>query len=144
MDETSFFYRREPRGTLTTDKKEKGKKQTKVRVTVCVGTNADGSEKLPLHFVGKAKEPRPFKNHDVNKEMGATYTNTPKAWMNTVRFCVQLSNIRAEKLSPKTTAALQPMDQGIIKNLKGHYQNTKTAANLKDYRADKKYVGVGC
>ncbi|KAE9020229.1 hypothetical protein PF002_g19403 [Phytophthora fragariae] len=93
MDETSFFYRREPRGTLTTDKKEKGKKQSKLRVTVCVGTNSDGTEKLPLHFVGKAKKPRPFKNHNVFEETGATYTNTPKAWMNAVKFCEWLSDL---------------------------------------------------
>ncbi|KAE8960887.1 hypothetical protein PR003_g30034 [Phytophthora rubi] len=83
----------EPRGTLTTDKKEKGKKQSKVRVTVCVGTNSDGSEKLPLHFVGKAKKPRPFKNHNVFEETRATYTNTPKAWMNTAKFCEWLSDL---------------------------------------------------
>jgi hypothetical protein len=92
-DETSFFYRRKPRGTLTTDKKEKGKKQSKVRVTVCVGTNADGSKKLPLRFVGKAKKPRPFKNHNVFEETGATYTNTPKAWMNTAKFCEWLTDL---------------------------------------------------
>ncbi|KAG6620774.1 putative jerky [Phytophthora cinnamomi] len=124
--------------------------------------SADGREEPPLHFVGKAKEPRPFKNHDVNKEMGATYINTPTAWMNTAKFCdwlsnfnefiqpqqrrvlllvdnvsshdetgVQLSNIRVEKLPPNTTAALQPKDQGFIKSLKDHYQNTKPAVNLK-------------
>ncbi|KAG6945471.1 hypothetical protein JG688_00016535 [Phytophthora aleatoria] len=33
MDETAFYYRREPRGLLTTTKKEKGKKQSKHRIT---------------------------------------------------------------------------------------------------------------
>ncbi|KUF87260.1 NPP1 protein [Phytophthora nicotianae] len=46
MDETSFFYRREPKGNLTVDKAEKGKKQSKERITVCVATNADGTDRL--------------------------------------------------------------------------------------------------
>ncbi|KAG1692749.1 hypothetical protein DVH05_024364 [Phytophthora capsici] len=59
MDETAFFYRREPRGSLTVNKKEKGRKKSKHRITVCVATNADGAEKLPLHFIGRSKVPRP-------------------------------------------------------------------------------------
>ncbi|KAE8894197.1 hypothetical protein PF005_g9581 [Phytophthora fragariae] len=101
MDETAFFYRRDPRGTLTTNKKEKGKKQSKARITVCVGTNADGSERLPLHFIGTAFKPQSFKNHDLYAETGATYTNTAKAWMNTVKFCEWLedfnSNMRLQE-----------------------------------------------
>ncbi|KAG6943523.1 hypothetical protein JG687_00018401, partial [Phytophthora cactorum] len=65
MDDSSFFYRREPRGTLTTDKGDKGKKQSKVRVTVCVGSNADGSDRLPVHFIGKSIVPRPLKDRNV-------------------------------------------------------------------------------
>jgi len=34
------------------------------------------------------------------------------------------------------------MDQGLIKSLNDRYQTTKTAANLKDFRAGKKYVPV--
>ncbi|KAE9047187.1 hypothetical protein PR002_g1182 [Phytophthora rubi] len=124
--------------------KEKGKKQSKVRVTVCVGTNSDGSEKLPLHFVGKAKKPRPFKNHNVFEETRATYTNTPKAWMNTAKFCEWLSDLneamRLQQRCRSTRPVLQPMDQGIIKSLKDHYQTTKTAAHLNDFRAGKKYI----
>ncbi|KAG6967508.1 hypothetical protein JG687_00004222, partial [Phytophthora cactorum] len=87
MDETSVFYRREPRGTLTTDKGEKGKKQSKVRVTVCVDSNADGSDRLPLHFIGKSIVPRPLKDRNVFAELGVTYTHSAKAWMTTAKFC---------------------------------------------------------
>jgi hypothetical protein len=87
MDETAFFYRREPRGSLTVNKKEKGRKQSKHRITVCVATNAAGTEQLPLHFIGQSKVPRPLKNRDLLAEIGATYTNTAKAWMNTVKYC---------------------------------------------------------
>ena len=33
-----------------------------------------------------------------------------------------LKNIRLELLPPNTTSLIQPMDQGIIKNIKGHYR----------------------
>ncbi|KAE8961692.1 hypothetical protein PF004_g27851 [Phytophthora fragariae] len=113
------------------DKKEKGKKQSKQRITVCVATNADGTDRLPLHFIGKSKVPIPLRNRDVLAEIGATYTNTAKAWMNT------LSNVVIHKLPPNTTAALQPMDQGIIKSLKDEYHEKKEDAEL-----DMFYSGV--
>lgn len=47
MDDTLFFYRREPKGTLTVDRTEKGKTQSKERITVCVATNADETD----HFL---------------------------------------------------------------------------------------------
>jgi hypothetical protein len=161
MDETSFFYRREPKGTLTVDRTEKGKKQSKERITVCVATNSDGSDQLPLHFIGKSKVSRPLKGKDVFAELGATYTHTKKAWMNTTRYYewleelneamreqhrhvlllvdnvsshnddpVELSHVKVHKLPPNTTAALQPMDQGIIKSLKDHYRAKKQEAEL--------------
>lgn len=175
MDETSFFYRREPRGTLTTDKAEKGTKQSKERVTVCVATNAHGTDRLPLHFIGKSKQPRPFRGHDVYAELGATYTNTGKAWMNTEKYCDwlsqlnasmqtqqrhilllvdnvsshnevlvegELSNVKVHKLPPNTTAALQPMDQGIIKCLKDEYRNQKEEAEMAMFLRGEDYKSV--
>ena len=55
---------------------------------------------------------------------------------------MKLSNVTVKKLPPNTTAALQPMDQGIIKSLKDQYQNEKTAAHLADFRSGKKYEPV--
>ena len=36
---------------------------------------------------------------------------------------VELTNIEVVFLPPNTTSLLQPMDMGIIKNLKGHYRS---------------------
>ncbi|KAG3113463.1 hypothetical protein PI125_g7308 [Phytophthora idaei] len=50
-----------------------------------------------------------------------------------------LSNIRVNKLPPNTTAALQPMDQGIIKSLKDMYQDKNGDAELKKFINGEKY-----
>ncbi|KAE9040901.1 hypothetical protein PR002_g4713 [Phytophthora rubi] len=173
MDETAFVYRREQRGSLTVDKKEKGKKQSKQRITVCLATNADGTDRLPLHFIRKSKVPISLRNRDVLAEIGATYTNTAKAWMKTVKYCewllelnermrqegrhilllvdnvsshdddpVQLSNVVIHKLPPNTTAALQPMDQRIIKSLKDEYKEKKEDAKLDMFYSGVAYKSV--
>ncbi|EGZ15569.1 hypothetical protein PHYSODRAFT_302055 [Phytophthora sojae] len=77
----------EPRDSLTVDKKEKDKKQSKQRITVSVAINADGSDRLLLHFIGKSKVPTPLRNRDVLAEIGAMYTNTAKAWINKLKHC---------------------------------------------------------
>ena len=55
----------------------------RTRVTVLVGANADGSEKLPLLVIGKSKKPRCFKN--VNS-LPVVYDASKKAWMNSTIF----------------------------------------------------------
>lgn len=50
---------------------------------------------------------------------------------------VELSNVVVLKLPPNTTAALQPIDQGIIKGLKDHYRSKKQKTEL-----DMFYSGV--
>ncbi|ETP38761.1 hypothetical protein F442_13687, partial [Phytophthora nicotianae P10297] len=58
-----------------TDFKVSGYKADKTRLTMAVATNADGSDKLPLLFIGRSKNPRAFKGHDVRGELGVEYTN---------------------------------------------------------------------
>jgi hypothetical protein len=55
MDETSFFYRAEAPCTLSKEKDVVGRKADKTRITMAVTTNADGSDKVPLLFIGKSK-----------------------------------------------------------------------------------------
>lgn len=86
MDETAFFYYEEAPSTLSRRNKIAGFKSDKTRLTLCVATNADGSDKFPLLFIGKAVKPRAFKGHDVATELGVEYTNSKKAWMNSVIF----------------------------------------------------------
>ena len=52
-------------------------KKSKERVTVLVGSNASGSQKIPLFMIGKSKNPRPFKN----AKLPFKYAANKRAWM---------------------------------------------------------------
>jgi hypothetical protein len=108
---------------------------------VCV--NLDGTEKLPLHVIGKIKQPQ------RTKLLPCTYCHNNTAWMTCEIFREVLDshdrrmaskgrkillflnhcpahpkevrnfkNMQLEFFPPNTTSALQPMDQGIIRALK--------------------------
>ena len=107
-----------------------------------------GTEKFLLLAVGKSNRPRAFKN----KEIPVKYEANSKAWMTAKLFedvlqawdgrlsqqgcrvllCLdnfsghppelQLDNIQLLFFPPNTTSHSQPMDQGIIENLKCHYK----------------------
>ena len=150
-DETGLFYKLLPNKTLCFKNQPcHGGKHSKDRVTVLVGAHADGSEKLPLLVIGKSKKPRCFKN--VNS-LPVVYDASKKAWMNSTifelwlrqldsRFAHQqrevlllldncpahpvvegLTSIKVVMLPANATSKLQPMDQGIINNLKALYRN---------------------
>ena len=150
-DETGLFYKLLPNKTLCFKNEPcHGGKHSKDRVTVLVGANADGSEKLPLLVIGKSKKPRCFKN--VNS-LPVVYDASKKAWMNSTiftswlrqldkRFARQqrnvlllldncpahpdvegLTSIKVAMLPANATSKLQPMDQGIINNVKALYRN---------------------
>lgn len=78
VDETGLFWKLLPSKTLTFkgDRCTSGKK-SKERITVLVGSNMDGSEKLPLFVIGKSLKPRCFKNATIPVD----YTANSKAWM---------------------------------------------------------------
>lgn len=62
-----------------------GLKKSKQRITILFCCNADGSEKLPPFFIGKAERPRCFRKKS-GKELGFYYRNNKKAWMTAVLF----------------------------------------------------------
>lgn len=140
MDETAFFYNAAPRGSIC-HKAAPSFKQDKSRLTMAVCANADGSDKLPLLFLGKAAKPRWY----AHKPSGVQYFGTEKGWMTAWMYQqwlvgvdeqmraadrhilllvdnasshhevgLSLTNIRVDRLPPNTTAKIQPMDQGII------------------------------
>jgi hypothetical protein len=127
-----------------------GGKMSKDRMTVLVGANKDGSEKLPLLLIGKSGKPRCFKNF---KNLPCKYSSNKTAWMTSDLFneylkaldakmggknrkivlfidnCPahpknidHLSNVHVEFLPENSTVISQHMDQGVIKVLKTYFR----------------------
>lgn len=94
VDKMSLFYKLLPNKALSL-KGEKctGGKHSKDRVNVLVGANLDGSEKLKLLVIGKAKRPRAFKGA---KGVPAMYEANTKAWMTQAIFETWLRQKDAE------------------------------------------------
>ncbi|KIJ07369.1 hypothetical protein PAXINDRAFT_90515, partial [Paxillus involutus ATCC 200175] len=84
FDETSLFALAPPDRGLAT-KQMSGKKKEKFRITLGLAANADGSEKLPLIYIGKSKKPRCFGNK-TPQSCGFYYRNNKKAWMTAELF----------------------------------------------------------
>lgn len=91
-DETGLFWKLMPNKTLAfkskvlvtfnsyfcnLDEKCSGGKKSKERVTVLIGANASGTEKLPLFMIGKSVKPRCFKN----AKLPFKYEANKRAWM---------------------------------------------------------------
>ena len=57
-------------------------KQRKLRITVFLTCNADGSEKLPPMVIGRSKNPVAFRQAHINHEnLPVKYWYNKKAWM---------------------------------------------------------------
>ncbi|OWZ20797.1 Jerky protein [Phytophthora megakarya] len=165
MDESAFFYHADAPRTLSRNPEVAGFKADKARLTMAAATNADGSDKLPLLFIGKSAKPRVFKGHNVTSEFGVEYTNTQKAWMNSEKFArwlhhldlrmileqrhilLLVGNVSShakpsvpltnvnEFLPKNTTSVLQPLDQGIIACIKSHFTRIKVEDCIDRYIA---------
>lgn len=121
-----------------------GGKKNKEHLTAMVCTKMDGTEKMPLLIIGKSANPRCFKNVS---SFPLEYLANKKAWMTGEIFTTWvkqldkkmkrkivlvidncpahpqipgLQSIELVFLPPNTTSKTQPMDQGIIQNLKIH------------------------
>uniref|UniRef100_A0A914DVE0 DDE-1 domain-containing protein n=1 Tax=Acrobeloides nanus TaxID=290746 RepID=A0A914DVE0_9BILA len=111
--------------------------------------NMTGSEKRPLLVIGKYKSPHCFKHRG---KPPVEYDANANAWMNSKIFdawlkkwneelaqddrhillyvdnscphksTLKLSHIELKLLPANTTARSQPLDQGIIRNIKFHYK----------------------
>lgn len=150
-DETGLYFRATPDGSLTYRHEQiMGSKKAMDRVTVLCCCNATGSDKRKLLLIGKAMKPRCFKN--INRDnLPVSYYANKNAWMTSALFSkwldewdaelqkasrkilllidnatshqtAPLKNIHIEFLPPNTTSLIQPLDMGIIKNLKVHYR----------------------
>lgn len=150
VDETGLFFKCTPAKTLAfKGEKCSGGKHSKDRITLLVGANMDGTEKLPLLMIGKSRNPRCFKNVRTKP---IKYRSNTKAWMTANLFkewlldlnstyqrkkrkiILFIDNCQAHKsitamenvtvvfFPPNMTSVVQPMDQGVIKNLKHFYR----------------------
>ena len=147
-DETGLFWKMTPDRTLSFRGDScKGGKRSKERVTVLVAASALG-EKLPLLVIGKSKRPHCFRGV---LNLPVEYDANQRAWMTSEKFekwlmkvnnsmrvegrkiamildnfsghpNLTLSHVKLFFLPPNTTSMSQPMDAGIIKNLKHHYR----------------------
>lgn len=152
-DETGLFFKCLPGKTMAfkNDKCLNGK-YSKERITIMLGSNMSGTEKLKPFVIGKSKNPRCFK---TIKSLPVDYDSNKKAWMNSYLFekwmrkldkkftqqnrkvlffvdnCsahdknikAKLQSIQLEFFPPNLTPILQPMDRGIIRTLKVHYRD---------------------
>lgn len=148
-DEFGLFWRLFPSKTYKVKGNTfKSAKKSKERVSVLVGANMSGTEKLKLLVIGRSMEPRCFRN---KKALPVVYHNSEKSWMNgdlfieflkklnykmkknnrkialiidncSVHPMMSLSNVRIIYLPPNTTSALQPMDMGVIHSIKSKYR----------------------
>jgi len=143
-DEFGLFYRLTPNKTMSVKGQQcHGGKLRKDRLTVLVGANADGSDKLKPLVIGKSRNPRCFKNV---KNFPYLYESQRKSWMTGSQFVTWvrkidermkkdvlrhvllfgdncpahpkeidgLTNVRVEFSPPNSTSVIQPMDQGVI------------------------------
>lgn len=150
-DETGLFYRAMPNKSLVLPTENgHGTKVPKDRITVLLGANMSGTEKLKPLVIGKSAKPRCFK-HKNPSDFPVIWKANKKAWMTTLLFdewvkdlnnsmkkkdrkiilfvdnasshaTVELSNVCLKFFPANCTSELQPMDQGIIKALKSGYR----------------------
>lgn len=164
-DETGVFYQLLPNKTMCyKDDTCKGGKHSKVRITALFCCNASGTHKMKPLIIGRYARPRCFKGL---ASLPCDYTHNSKAWMSRELFTkwivrvnnemadknrkillildncsahlvdTRLSNIRVEFLPPNCTSILQPLDLGIIKNVKVHYRKRLVQRILINLRMNK-------
>ena len=148
-DETGLYYRLcSDWSHISKGETLAGSKKNKARVTILVGANIAGTEKLPLLMIGKSRKPRCFRGCQT---LPCTYDSNAIAWMTRkifeawIKKCdnklwkakrrvvfivdnctahpidITLTNTELVFLPPNVTSLIQPCDQGIIKTLKAHY-----------------------
>lgn len=80
MDETGLFWRMSPSRGLTTQSRP-GSRKDKTRISIVCCANASGSDRFPLWFIGKARQPRALRSINISA-MGGQWQSNSKAWMN--------------------------------------------------------------
>ena len=79
MDETGLFWRQSPSAGLSTGPRA-SVQVNKSRITLALCCNADGSDRLPILFIGRSKWPRPLQRVNFTA-LGAQWRGNAKASM---------------------------------------------------------------
>lgn len=167
-DESGLFFKCLPDKTLTfKNQKCHGGKNSKQRVTLMLAANMDGSEKLKILLIGKIVKPRCFRGikwlpveYKANSKAWLTgqlleewVLNLDKHFQSTDRKILLFidncpahpkdvqSKLKAIELAffpPNMTSKLQPLDQGVIQNLKVFYRSRMVKEALKRIEANEK------
>lgn len=161
-DETGLFFKCLPDKTFAFRSETcHGGKYSKQRLTVMCATNMDGSDKLPLLVIGKSKNPRCFKNvkslpvlYESNTkawmtsilfekwilELDEKFAKEKRNVLMFVDNCTahpkslqrKLKAINLQFFPPNATSVVQPLDLGIIKNLKQYYRHELVKRRLQE------------
>ncbi|XP_070392420.1 tigger transposable element-derived protein 6-like [Dermacentor albipictus] len=147
-DETALFYQM-LHGKTHAMKGDKcaGGKHSKVRITVLLCTNMDGSNRCLPFVIGKSKRPRCFRTY-----VPVRYRHNSKSWMTRELFAewlIDFDSSMAKKgrkvllildnctahhvqavlsavellfLPPNVTSKAQPLDMGVIRSFKAAYR----------------------
>ena len=157
-DESGLFYNLLPDKTLAIKGDPcKGGKRSKERLTVLLCCNMDGSDKLKPLIIGKSENPRAFRGV---RELPCSYKANKKAWMTSAFFIqwlnafdakmgvknrkvvlfidncpahpiVSLRNVELVFFPPNCTSRLQPLDQGIFRQLKHKFRSMLVNALMR-------------
>ena len=148
VDETGLFYKLLPDRTYTLKGDDcHGGKCSKERITLLLGANMSGTDKLKPLVIGKSTKPRCYTGVNLDT-LSVAYRSNKKAWMTVElfnqwlagwnsrlqrqnrRILLLIDNCPTHKLTgnytkieidflpPNCTSVIQPMDQGVVKILK--------------------------
>ena len=158
VDEAGLVWEAQSGKTFTfKGDKSNGKKKPKQRVTILPCANMTGTEKKRLLVIGKSENPRAFRGR--KDKLKVQWKANKNAWMTSEFFTewlvqwnrklsikkrkialvldnatchpkLELSNIELVFLPANTTSHTQPLDQGIIANLKCKYRHEYALGHL--------------
>lgn len=143
----------------------------KNRITLALSANANGSERLPILFIGHAARPHCFKGN-TGAELGFDYKSNKKARMTCQFFRqllrqldktmraegrilllldnvsshstgdLQLANVAVKKLPSTTTAWLQPVDGGAIALFKRRYRTRQIEHTIERIDSGETFTAI--
>ncbi|XP_037509385.1 tigger transposable element-derived protein 6-like [Rhipicephalus sanguineus] len=170
-DEAGLFFKVQPSKTLSLKGEAcHGGKCSKERLTVLLCCNSDGSEMMKPWVIGKFRNPRCLKNirhlpchynNNTKAWMTCSLFEEFLRYMDSKMGCqnrkvilfldncsthpkdtASLRNVKVVFLPANTTSHLQPLDAGIIKNVKHFYRKCIVKRSLASVERGQQPAGV--